>query len=414
MRNILRISTKKLIGEKELLYFLLAGADTIIKDKRKDILSQDLDGFFSKVHYVLLEESPFKPYIETLNKPVYKVVFLSNKRFKLLHYGILRHINTLISYFLNIFYLIGYIKKNNITIIFAQEPFIRGTISYMLSKLTNTPYIIEVCSNFNARYWREGKRVIPMFHSIRIEKAILNFILTHADAVIADRDNYWDNNVIPHTIKDKYYRYHFSMEEAHYTTPEQRTNLKPFYGAKDKKVVLYIGRLHPDKRSEDLVPFARHLFNEHSIKDVEMWIVSGDSPLKTEVMRKVTEIGLSDMVKFIDNQPTAKVADFLYTADVVIAPHAGWVIPECQLAETPIVVYNYEWHREAVMNGKYGIIVPYRDTKAMANAVIDILSHREKYEDMTKQARQYVLKNNTLEREIEDKLRIFKTVLGKQ
>ena len=398
----------------EILYFSIAGADTIIENKRKDRLSQDLNGFFKKVHYVLLEESSYKPHVQTLDNPVYEVVFLSNKRFKSLNHGWLRHIDTLVSYFLNIFYLLMYIKKNNISIIFSQDPFIMGTVSYLLSAIFHLPYVIEVCSNYKVRYWKENKRAIPIFHSVRLEKTIFYFVLKHAHAVIADRDNYWNDGVIPHSIGSKYYRYHFSMEEAHYKLPEQRTNLKPFYKAENKKVVLYIGRLHPDKRSEDLVPFAEHLFKRHNFNNTEMWIVSWDSPLKRKVINKIVEMGLSDVVKFIDNQPTAKVADFLYTADVVIAPHAGWIIPECQLAQTPIVVYDFEWQREGVVDGKYGILVPYRDAKAMADAAVDILSHEDKYKDMTRQARQYVLDNNTFEQEIEDKLHIFKRVLGKE
>ncbi|MGC9027855.1 MAG: glycosyltransferase, partial [bacterium] len=61
---------------------------------------------------------------------------------------------------------------------------------------------------------------------------------------------------------------------------------------------------------------------------------------------------------------------------------------------------------------KYGIIVPYRDTRAMANAAKDVLLHPEKYKPMMKVARQWVLQNNTLEREIADKLKIYRAVLG--
>ena len=82
------------------------------------------------------------------------------------------------------------------------------------------------------------------------------------------------------------------------------------------------------------------------------------------------------------------------------------------LAETPIVVYDFEWHKEGVAEGKYGILVPYRDAKAMANAAKDVLLHPDTYKPMMKQARQWVLQNNTLDREIADKLKIYKTVLG--
>ena len=48
----------------------------------------------------------------------------------------------------------------------------------------------------------------------------------------------------------------------------------------------------------------------------------------------------------------------------------------------------------------------------MANATKDVLVNPDKYKPMMKQARHWVLQNNTLDREIADKLKIYKTVLG--
>ena len=396
--------------DKNLLIFSIANPDFVTKFKRKDLLSQDLNGFFKRVHYVFLVDKPFKPYIEKIND-TYTILYLSNKRFAWLQRGKLRHLNTAFSLAYNLLYLWRYTTKNNISVLFSQEPFIRGSLAYILSKLTGKPYIVEVCSNFKNKHWEEGRMEVPILKTIDREKRLLRFILLHANAVIADRNNYWDDGIIPHELGNRYFRYHFSMEEAHYSPPEKRINLKLKYNAENKKVVLYVGRLVQEKRAKDLSLIARELFLNNNLPDTVMWIV-GDGPLKRLIMEDVRKSGLSDRVLFIESQPTSMVANFLSTADVVVAPHAGWVIPECQLAETPIVVYDFEWHREGVADGKYGIIVPYRDTKAMAEATKDVLLHPEKYKSMMKAARQWVLQNNTLEREIEDKLKIYRAVLG--
>ena len=401
---------QKVSKDKNLLIFSIANPDFVTKFKRKDLLSQDLNGFFKRVHYVSLFDKPFKPYTEKINE-TYTVVYLSNKRFKWLQKGKLRHLNTAVSLVYNLLYLWRYVIKNNVTVFFSHEPFIRGSLAYILSKLTGKPYIVEVCSNFQRIHWDKGVGVIPMFHSISFEKKLLRFILLHANAVIAEKDYYWDDGLIPHELENRYFRYHFSMEEAHYSPPESRINLKPKYNATNKKVVLYIGRLVQEKRAEDLSLIARELFLNNNLPDAVMWIV-GDGPLKRPIMEDVRKSGLSDRVLFLESQPTVMVANFLSTADVVIAPQAGRTATECQLAETPIVVYDFDWHREAVADGKYGIIVPYRDVKAMAEATKNVLLHPEKYKPMMKAARQWVLQNNTLEREIEDKLKIYRAVLG--
>ncbi len=393
-----------------LLIFSIANADFVKKFKRKDLLSQDLNGYFKKVHYVYLVEKPFKPYTEKIND-IYTILYLSNKRFTWLQRGKLRHLNTAISLVYNLFYLWCYTVKNGISVLFAQEPFIRGSLAYAISKMTGKPYVVEVCSNFKNKHWEEGRLELPILKTVEREKRLLHFTLLHANGVMADRDNYWNDGIIPHELGKRYFRYHFSMEEAHYTPPGNRLNLKPKYNAINKKIVLYVGRLIQEKRSEDLSLIAKELFSNNDLPDTVMWIV-GDGPLKQYLIEEIKKYDLFDKVLFIESQPTAIVADFLSTADVVIAPHAGWVIPECQLAETPIVVYDFEWHKEGVAEGKYGILVPYRDAKAMANAAKDVLLHPDTYKPMMKQARQWVLQNNTLDREIADKLKIYKTVLG--
>ncbi len=396
--------------DKSLLILSIANPDFVTKYKRKDLLSQDLNEFFKKVHYVFLLDKPFKPYKEKINES-YTALFISNKRFKWLQRGKLRHLNTAVSLVYNLMYLWRYTTKNNISMLFSQEPFIRGSFAYILSKLTGIPYAVEMCSNFQRIHWDNGSGVIPMFHSISFEKKLLLFILLHANAVIAEKDYYWDDGLIPHEIGNRYFRYHFSMEEAHYLPPEKRTNLKQTYYAFNKKVVLYIGRLIKEKRSEDLSLIAKELFLNKAIPDTIMWIV-GDGPLRKYLTEEIQKNGLSNKVLFIESQPTAMVVNFLSTADVVIAPHAGRTATECQLAETPIIVYDFDWHKEAVADGKYGVIVPYRDTKAMAEAARDVLLHQEKYKPMMKEARQWVLQNNTLEREVADKLKMYKAVLG--
>ena len=396
--------------KRSLLILSIANPDFVTKYRRKDLLNQDLRGYFSKVHYVFLVEKPFKPYTNKIND-TYTILYLSNKRFAWLQRGKLKHLNTALSLVYNLLYLWRYTVKNSISILFSQEPFIRGSLAYIISKITGKPYVIEICANFKKRSWDDGVGAIPIFHSIMFEKRLLHFILLHANAVIADRDNYWNDGIIPHEIGNRYFRYHFSMEEAHYSPPGNRENLKPNYNAINKKVVLYIGRLIEDKKSQDLSLVAKEMFLNNAMLDTIMWIV-GDGPLKPYLLEEITKSGLSDRVAFIENQPTSVVANLLSSADVVIAPHAGWVIPECQLAETPIVVYDFEWNKEGVGEGRYGIVVPYRDAKAMANAAKDVLLHPDKYKSMITQARLWVLQNNTLEREIEDKLKIYNAVLG--
>ena len=81
----------------------------------------------------------------------------------------------------------------------------------------------------------------------------------------------------------------------------------------------------------------------------------------------------------------------LAQASVIAAPLAGLALVEGALSGTPIVAYDYEWHSELIRTDETGILVPHRDTDAMAAAICALLDDSERGEDLGERARARVL-----------------------
>ena len=76
----------------------------------------------------------------------------------------------------------------------------------------------------------------------------------------------------------------------------------------------------------------------------------------------------------------------LYTSDV---EGFGLSILEGAACETPCVAYNVPGVRDAVIHGKAGLLVPYRDTKTAAAALAEILRNDQLRKSLAQAARQY-------------------------
>jgi glycosyltransferase involved in cell wall biosynthesis len=63
----------------------------------------------------------------------------------------------------------------------------------------------------------------------------------------------------------------------------------------------------------------------------------------------------------------------LTQAAVIAAPLAGLALVESALSGTPIVGYDVEWHSELLTSGEEALLVPYRDSDAMAAAICAVL-----------------------------------------
>jgi glycosyltransferase involved in cell wall biosynthesis len=162
-----------------------------------------------------------------------------------------------------------------------------------------------------------------------------------------------------------------------------------------KKIILYCGRLHPEKHPEDVLralPYVKKDFPESVLLFV------GDGPQKDELRELADDLGVSDSVIFLGFQKADRVRDLLYTADVIVAPLMGSALVEAALSSTPIVAYDIEWHSELIKNEETGLLVRYRDFKGMASAILRIFKNYEEANFWGKNAREYAMSMFEIER----------------
>lgn len=154
--------------------------------------------------------------------------------------------------------------------------------------------------------------------------------------------------------------------------------------------VLFFGRVQEYKGLKYLLE-AEPLVTPH-VPDFKVIVAGSGSDLKnyTEAINKNPQFELHD--RFIPND---EVAALFQRSGCVVMPYIeasqSGVLAMAYAFGKPVIATDVGSLPEMVEPGKTGFIIPPRDPKALANALVDLLSDREKRSAMTGHAREAAL-----------------------
>jgi glycosyltransferase involved in cell wall biosynthesis len=158
-------------------------------------------------------------------------------------------------------------------------------------------------------------------------------------------------------------------------------DLTQFGVPQGSRVLLFVGRLDPQKGPLQLLEAAAELFTEHS--DLQLVMV-GDGPLATELRAWTVVRALESRIHLVGWQ--ADVAGLMRAADVFVLPSLWEGLPnvvlEAMAAGTPVVATDVEGVRDLLIEGDSGTIVPRNGEFPLAQAIGHVLGNREQARKM--------------------------------
>ena len=151
----------------------------------------------------------------------------------------------------------------------------------------------------------------------------------------------------------------------------------------DKLIVLYVGRLDPEKKVGSVIDAFRLA---HSKVPESLMIITGDGVDKNRLEKKVKEGGLEDNVKFLgrvlppDLYEIYKVGDLFVTASEIETQ--GIVLIEAAATGLPLIAVDKGAVSEVCITDENGYLCEPGNIKGIAEAMVKILSSgklREKF-----------------------------------
>lgn len=174
-----------------------------------------------------------------------------------------------------------------------------------------------------------------------------------------------------------------------------------------------ISRLEAGKGNEFVIESIPRIIKKvHNIK----FIFVGEGCLRPNLESLAVSLGVKDKIKFLGLRED--VPELLHIFDIVclasLYEGMGRVLLEAQAAGTPVVATKIGGIVDIVKDGKTGILVPARDTDALADAIIKLAQDKNLRAKMSEEAQRFVDWRFSSEKMVEDIINLYEELILKK
>ncbi|MFC2008294.1 glycosyltransferase family 4 protein [Chloroflexota bacterium] len=260
------------------------------------------------------------------------------------------------------------LSKENFDIIHLHEPFMPMLCTAVL-RFSNTANI----GTFHACHGRPGYNLgwplIPVLLKRRARKLDGKIAVSKAAKEYAGKCVRGYYNTIPNGI---------DLERF---SPD----VSPIDEFCDGKLnLLFVGRLEPRKGLNYLLKAYKRIQQE--IPNSRLIVVGPGTRLRRKYKRQAKHDRLND-VAFVGYVPYEELPRYYKTADIYCTPATGResfgiVLLEAMAVGKPVVASNIEGYAGVITDGVDGLLVPSRDDKALAQALISLMRDESLRQEM--------------------------------
>jgi glycosyltransferase involved in cell wall biosynthesis len=168
-----------------------------------------------------------------------------------------------------------------------------------------------------------------------------------------------------------------------------RGHFRAAHGLGDAPVVLFLGKITPRKGVDVLIRALAKLPSAVQL------VIAGNLMMSGEPLRRLTsKLALGEQVHFVGHLDDEEKLAAYRDADVVAYPSVheifGLVPFEALMCGTPVVVCNDSGCGEVMKAAGGGLLVPYGDPEALADALTTLLNDAALRAECVSRARQYI------------------------
>lgn len=289
------------------------------------------------------------------------------------------------------FKLLTFIKKNNINVIHAQTR-VTQVLAYLVSVFSGASYV-STCHGF--------------FKKTRISRKLF---AAWGEAVIAISDAVKEHLVKDFNVKaDNVFLIYSGVDSEAFSRPvaeEARGALRHNLGFDKSPVIGSVSRLSPVKGLRYLLFAMKDILRE--IPEARLLLV-GEGPSKDYLTELAKKLDIEKDVFFALN--TTETQRFLSIIDVFVfyslEEGLGLSLLEALASGKPCVASNVGGISSVIENGVTGILVPPKDTHALAEAIVKTLKDRRLSAALAENGKTLVKEKFSLDRMVEEVIGVY-------
>jgi len=188
--------------------------------------------------------------------------------------------------------------------------------------------------------------------------------------------------------------------------PTIKKDYKKIWNVDNEVVIGIVAVLRGAKRHKDLL---------YAIKDLEnvKLVIVGDGPQRENIEKLIRELKISSKVIMMGHQEN--VPEILPNFDIFVLPSnieaLGTALLEAQSAGVPVVASNVGGIPECVKEGETGFLFEKENVEDLKNKLKILINNKELREKFSKNARDWIVKNFSTHKMVNDTVELYKRVL---
>ncbi len=305
-----------------------------------------------------------------------------------------------------IFALARLIKELNPDIIHAHQytPYFYGVTASILAKKKETIF------SEHGRLYPDKLRIkrviynrlilLPYTKRITVDSNHLKNALVHYEKIPSNRIK-----ILPNGIK---------LEPFSSITPENRLVKRNELGIKDDEFAIgMIARLDPIKDHNTLIRAFKIVCENYS--NIKLFL-AGKGPLYNDIKALIDSLGLSEKAILLgyyeDLYGLLNALDLYILSSHLESAPLG--VMEAMAAELPVIATNAGGTGEIIVDGKDGYLVPPRDSKKMAEAIIRVINNPKEAKEVAKRGKEKIYNYYSFDRMVQDYKNLYLELVARR
>ena len=138
-------------------------------------------------------------------------------------------------------------------------------------------------------------------------------------------------------------------------------------------VLLYVGRLHPEKLPGGLVDMVAHLVD---LGIETRLVIAGDGESRKAMEARAEVLGVGERIQFLGFVESAGLVDLYRRADIYVSTQSGTSLREAGLFGLPVVGYRADWLKDLMKHGQSALLVEPGDALGLAKQVAAVIEDK--------------------------------------
>ena len=280
----------------------------------------------------------------------------------------------------------------------------------LLSRIYRVPLVVSYEYDWSSQLLVTGRRCIGY-----IARIIEGFTLSSADVVVGLSRRLCETAKRRGANNVTCVMNGVDMKSVPVVSIDEIEKTRETFGFANRKIILYVGRLHRIKRINDLIR-AIDILRKKGL-DVSLLIV-GEGDERSNLEKLVGEMNLESEVLFVGGVPHEQVYRFMQIADVLVLPSImegnPRVLMEAMFCKVVIVAANVVGINDLILSGEDGLLVMPFNLRELSLAIELVLSDQILARRLLDHAYRKASENFGLEKSLKRNVEVVSSVMRRK